>query len=115
VELIGKVFWTGLKKSGCAGQYSDCFSDGNDGDVRFEGTILPSDNGGSCVGFAMSGDEFIAKSMPCDRKFTLGCQSQGTRKQFIEPIKGIVILFVIFDSSLDHFAAAFFYSDHSHF
>jgi hypothetical protein len=77
-EMMSKVFWTGQTKSGCAGQYSDCFSDGSDD--FFEGTILRSEIGGSCVGFAMSGDEFIAKTMPCDRKIFLGCQSFGERK-----------------------------------
>jgi hypothetical protein len=75
--LLSKVFWTGSTKSGCAGQYSDCFSDGISVAGRFEGTILPSDNGGACVGFAMSGDDFIAKSMPCDRKLYLACQSHS--------------------------------------
>jgi hypothetical protein len=75
------VFWTGSTKSGCAGQYSDCFSEGNNDGDKFEGTILPSDNGGACVGFAMSGDDFVAKSMPCDRKLFLGCQSLGTRSE----------------------------------
>jgi hypothetical protein len=78
---MSKVFWTGSTKSGCAGQYSDCFSDGIDDDDKFEETILPSDNGGSCVGFAMLGVDFISKSMPCDRKLFLGCQSLGRRNK----------------------------------
>jgi hypothetical protein len=74
------VFWTGTTKSGCAGQYSDCFFDEKSQDGIFEGKILPSDNGGACVGFALSGDEFIVKTMPCDRKFFLACQSHpGTK------------------------------------
>jgi hypothetical protein len=76
IELASKVFWSGTTKSGCAGQYSNCFSD----DGSFEGTILPSENGGACVGFAMSGQEFIAKTMPCDRKFFLACQSLPTNR-----------------------------------
>jgi hypothetical protein len=89
------VFWTGSTKSGCAGQYSDCFSDGNNDGDKFEETILPSDNGGACVGFAMSGVELIAKSMPCDRKFFLGCQSLGTRTEDIYDslTAGTVIIF----------------------
>lgn len=82
--------------SGCAGQYSDCFSNGDDGSL--EGTtILPSDDGGACVAFVMSGDEFIAKTMHRKWKFFLGCQTRGkietTDEEFGTILNSEVILF----------------------
>ena len=84
------MFWTGKTKFGCAGQYSDCFSDGNDD--NYEGTILPNDNGGACVGFALSGDELIEKTMPCERKCFLACQSLRTAKTVISDVSNKVLL-----------------------
>jgi hypothetical protein len=73
-EVVGKVFWTGTTKSGCTGQYTDCFF--RTKNETFEDKILASDNGGSCVGVALLGDEFVAKTMPCETKVFLACQAQ---------------------------------------
>ena len=73
-EVVSKVFWTGTTKFGCAGQYTDCFfATKND---NFGDKILASESGGSCVGVAISGDEFVAKTMPCEMKVFLACQAQ---------------------------------------
>jgi hypothetical protein len=71
------VFWTGTAKTGCVGQFKDCFIDASEESI-FEGTILPSDIGGSCVAVIRYGDRFLAKIKPCESKAYLACQGSST-------------------------------------
>jgi hypothetical protein len=76
-EVLFRVFWTGTTKTGCVGQFKDCFIDVSKESI-FEGTILPSDIGGSCVAVIRYGDRFIAKIKPCESKAYLACQGSST-------------------------------------
>jgi hypothetical protein len=71
------VFWTGTTKTGCIGQFKDCFIESSKESI-FEGTIVPSDIGGSCVAAIRYGDRFIAKIKPCESKAYLACQGTIT-------------------------------------
>jgi hypothetical protein len=86
------VIWTGTTKSGCAGQYTNCFSDGNENSLD-GARILTSDNGGACVGFALSGDEFITKTMPCEKKCFFACQSLHTAIAVVNDVIHKVFVF----------------------
>jgi len=70
---MAKVYWTGMTKSGCVGQYSNCFEEDTDKWVDYE--IINNKLGGACVGATVYAKSFIAKALPCDYKLFLGCQS----------------------------------------
>jgi hypothetical protein len=76
-EFVAKVYWTGSTKSGCVGQYSDCFEGAEKSHSdSFDVNILTNEHGGSCVGVAMLADGLVAKAMYCEKKIFLACQSR---------------------------------------
>jgi hypothetical protein len=75
-EFVAKVFWTGTTKSGCVGQYSDCFDGGGGLSESFDVNILANERGGSCVGVAMLANGLVAKAMYCEKRIFLACQSR---------------------------------------
>jgi hypothetical protein len=74
-----KVFWTGVTKSGCAGQFTDCFLEAGDINIGYKKIILPSDSGGSCVGVTNYGNSIIAKTVPCETTLFLACYGNNLR------------------------------------
>lgn len=78
-EAVSKVFWTSATKSGCAGQYTQCFVGNNKANLEYEHSILSSKIGGSCVAVTLSGEQLTAKTMPCTTKLFLACQSEKLR------------------------------------
>lgn len=79
-EFVAKVFWTGSTKSGCVGQYSDCFEGGSGLSNNFDVSIMANEHGGACVGVAMMAEGLVAKAMQCEKKIFLACQGRnGTR------------------------------------
>lgn len=79
-EVVTKVFWTGATKSGCAGQFVDCFVDGGGmKQLNYEKRILTSESGGSSVGVFFSVNKFTAKTMPGETKMYFACQSSTRR------------------------------------
>lgn len=78
-DAVTRVFWTGASKSGCAGQYSDCFLETKSHNIDYQKTILASETGGSCVGVAITEGNFVAKTMPCRAKVFLACQGKTIR------------------------------------
>lgn len=74
-----KVFWTGVTKSGCVGQFSDCFLEAGELNIGFKKSILPSDSGGSCVGVTNYGNSIIAKTVPCETTLFLACYGKNFR------------------------------------
>jgi len=73
-ELAGKIYWTGSTRSGCAGQYSDCFAENDSAQQQLEVEVLTNKDGEACVAFVSSGDGIIAKTMFCKNKAYLSCQ-----------------------------------------
>lgn len=76
--MVTKVFWTGATRSGCVGQFKDCFLGVYDYDNFFDGDILYNEGGGACVSVILYGEELIAKTMPCESKGFLACQGDST-------------------------------------
>lgn len=76
---MSKVFWTSATKSGCVGQYTQCFVGDNKANLDYEQSILSSARGGSCVGVSVAGLQLTAKAMPCTTKLFLACQSETMR------------------------------------
>jgi hypothetical protein len=74
-EVNTKVYWSGVTKSGCAGQFTNCFR--QDIGVKISYEILASENGGACVGVTSSDKKLIAKALPCETKLFLACQGEG--------------------------------------
>jgi len=89
-DLAGKIYWTGLTRSGCAGQFSECFTEEKNENLTFvvdylyerdqkEVDIISSRESGACVAIiTVSQDVTIAKTMFCQSKALLSCQ--GTLK-----------------------------------
>jgi hypothetical protein len=96
-EVVSKVFWTGATKSGCVGQFKDCFI-GIDENERirnfFRGIILASDVGGACVGVILYRFQLIAQTMPCQSKGFLACQGNSTiRTAATTPLEDVIHYF----------------------
>jgi hypothetical protein len=95
-EVVFKVFWTGVTKTGCAGQFTDCFDKAYS--IGFEGIqkILTSEFGGACVGVTLSNGNFIAQSMSCEKKNFLSCVSRTLRSNVSTKVEQRVIMFPMF-------------------
>jgi len=75
-DVLTKIYWTGLTKSGCVGQYTNCFKEDSDGWSTF--TVITNKGGGACVGVTTDKSNFIAKALPCDSKLYLACQATNS-------------------------------------
>jgi len=76
-----------LTKNGCAGKYTNCFEEDTDfifAEDEFDIEIISSKEGGGCVAMLRGADRILAKTMFCDQKLTLGCQS--SKKTHASPI-----------------------------
>jgi len=76
---LENVFWTGITRIGCAGQFSTCF---HDKQKPTDGTIAATQTDGGCV-VVMLGDSFKDlrteyKSRPCDSFYNLACVGEKT-------------------------------------
>lgn len=87
-EAVSKVFWTSVTKSGCAGQYTQCFVGDDKANLEYGHRILSSATGGSCVGVSLSEQQLseqertmqlTAKTLPCTTKLFLACQGETIR------------------------------------
>jgi len=72
-HILAKIYWTGLTKSGCMGQYTNCFEEDTDVGQDFE--IITNKGGGACVSVTSSSFGFTAKAFPCDTKMLLACEA----------------------------------------
>jgi len=73
-EVVTRVYWSGFTKSGCAGQYSNCFEEEVDTSDDFQFEVVKNKGGGACVAVTRSFNGLIAKALPCDSKVFLACQ-----------------------------------------
>jgi len=74
-ETVTRVYWTGLTKSGCVGQYSNCFEEEADLRDVFDFEVVTNKGGGACVAVSSSFNGLMAKALPCNSLVFLGCQS----------------------------------------
>lgn len=83
-EAVSRVFWTGATKSGCAGQFTNCFHQGIiQNDYPYE-KDFGSDIGGACVAVKYFIDQTfqcnsLAKAIPCQSKAFLACHGDTVR------------------------------------
>jgi hypothetical protein len=100
-----KVYWTGVTKSGCGGQYTDCFLEAGARNIGYKKNILPSDGGGSCVGVTNYGKSIIAKTVPCETTLYLACYGMNFRTS-----NSIQIIYVKIIQSFESFQANLYFS-----
>lgn len=96
-----KVFWTGATKSGCAGQFVNCFvDDGGMQQLDYEKKIMTSESGGSSVGVIFVIDKITVKTLPGETKMYFACQSKTIRSasnvQLIAPVNILIKWFIKF-------------------
>lgn len=80
-EAVSRVFWTGATKSGCAGQFTNCFNQGikQKNEYSFDKDFA-SDIGGACVAAKyFISQTFMAKAIPCQSKAFLACHGDTVR------------------------------------
>jgi len=76
-ELSSNVYWTAFTRSGCAGKFTNCFEEEIDLISlmnTFDFDIITSKEGGACVALIRGHETFVAKTIFCDQKVSLGCQ-----------------------------------------
>jgi hypothetical protein len=71
------IFWTGMTKKNCAGQFSYCFKDGaTQGNSILDIEIIDTIDGGSCVAVTAELGGALAKTVHCESKLLLACYGQ---------------------------------------
>jgi len=66
------VFWTGITRKGCAGQFTSC-ADREDKTFNRLTVISTLTDGGCAVVASTLGSDQIFKSMPCDSLYNVAC------------------------------------------
>jgi hypothetical protein len=75
--MVLNIFWTGMTKTGCSGQYSNCFGDdSNVTNDRLDVEIMENRVKGACVGVTAHPDGVLARTLGCETKLLLACQGR---------------------------------------
>jgi len=87
LELETNIFWTGATRTGCAGQWTDCFPDAQEREY-FNFTEVMGTEGG-CLGMSMVGGQNLgARSLPCSSRLQPICYSwKGFTETVVEDIQ----------------------------
>lgn len=89
--MASKVYWTGTTRSGCAGQFTNCFEETSEDD--FEEKIVASGKGGACVAVTTQSESLLAHSLGCDSLVLYACQStKNTPSLILDNV--VVIIFL---------------------
>lgn len=89
--MVMNIYWTGMTKNGCAGQYSYCFKDdATQGNANLDIEIIDKVQGGACGAVTAEPEGVLAKTVPCDTKLLLACYGKKGTKALSPKVTNIL-------------------------